>query len=300
MRDTSAIFVLKPDQTLGGVNFNFNGWGNKQKHANDKKVADAVSTLAGAVRLQSSIVLEGGGIEVDGEGTAIATESCIINSNRNPGVTKADVEAELLRLLGVTKVIWLPGVAGADITDGHIDFYARFAGPGVVVVGIENDPQYADYAITREQRATLQNATDAAGRTLQVYSLDSPGSIRPTGADAKDFAAGYLGFYVLNDAVLVQNFGDTTTDNAAVQTLRTVFPGRTVKSLNTDAISIGGGSIHCATQQQPVSSAACCADLPSEYGIISGSPGSISGARTLRVALGIVVGALLYSGAWLL
>lgn len=119
------------------MNFNFNGWGKKQKHDLDAKVADFVIAQCRAKPIHTKLVLEGGGIEVDGKGTAIITESCVLNDNRNPGVSKADCEKELKALLGLQKIIWLPGIKGKDITDGHTDFYARFAKPGVVVAGYD-------------------------------------------------------------------------------------------------------------------------------------------------------------------
>ena len=121
MRDTGPVFV-KTDSGWGGVDFNFNGWGGKQEHHRDANVAEFVAARAGVQTLRTDLVLEGGRIEVDGRGTAIIAESCVLNDNRNPGLSKPQVEAELDRLLGITKVIWLPGIAGRDITDGHTDF----------------------------------------------------------------------------------------------------------------------------------------------------------------------------------
>jgi agmatine deiminase len=134
MRDTGPVFVINAKGQRAAVNFNFNGWGEDQTHDLDSKVAGFVATTAGVKTIQSSLVLEGGCFEVDGQGTAIMTESCIINDNRNPGRTRQEIEKELMELLGLDKIIWLKGIKGKDITDGHTDFYARFARPGVVVV----------------------------------------------------------------------------------------------------------------------------------------------------------------------
>lgn len=142
IRDTGPTFVH--GRSIAGVDFNFNGWGDKQEHEADALVARAVCEQVPVERLTTSLVLEGGALEVDGEGTAIITESCVLNDNRNPGVSKRQVESELYRLLGVTKVIWLPGIAGKDITDGHTDFYARFAAPGVVVAALDTDSDSFD------------------------------------------------------------------------------------------------------------------------------------------------------------
>ncbi|STQ90915.1 agmatine deiminase family protein [Iodobacter fluviatilis] len=250
LRDTGAVFVKNAQGQRAAVNFNFNGWGNKQAHGQDAKVA---GFMAGAVQqemLTTSLVLEGGGIEVDGEGTAIITESCVLNANRNPKVSKAQCEAELKRLLGIHKIIWLPGIAGRDITDGHTDFYARFTSPGVVVAGFDADPSSYDHAVTKRHLEILRKATDAKGRKLKVVVLQGPSSVRSK-FENKDFAAGYINFYVCNHAVIAPEFGDVKADRNTRDILRDLFPQREVVQLNIDAIAAGGGGIHCTTQQQP-------------------------------------------------
>ncbi len=196
------------------------------------------------------MVLEGGGIEVDGHGTAIITESCVLNENRNPGVSKAQCERELKRLLGLEKIIWLPGITGQDITDGHTDFYARFARPGVVIAGYDPDPKSFDHAVTTRHLDMLRGATDVEGRTLEVVVLEAPSRVRATFAN-DDFAAGYINFYVCNGAVIAPEFGDPRTDAAAKRELQRAFPGREVVQINSDGIAAGGGGIHCTTQQEP-------------------------------------------------
>lgn len=246
IRDTGPVFVT----SAGGVGFNFNGWGNKQEHERDAEVAEFVASYAQAEYIRSALTLEGGGIEVDGEGTAIITESCVLNPNRNPGVSKAECETELKRLLGLEKIIWLPGIAGKDITDGHTDFYARFTHPGTVVAGLEPDPSSFDYAVTRRHLEILRAATDAKGRRLEVMTLEGPTTIRQTYA-SDDFAAGYINFYLCNDAVIAPQFGDKRTDHNTHAILQEQFAEREIIQLNIDAIAAGGGGIHCATQQQP-------------------------------------------------
>ena len=201
MRDTSCIFAYScknytdcvstygqpvnhawPNAPLSCVDFNFNGWGNKQEHTNDAKVAANVASFSGATYVRSSLVMEGGSVEVDGEGTAIITRSSVLNPNRNPGWTEAQVEDELYTTLGIEKVIWTDGIMGMDITDAHIDFYARFASPGVVVAARENDPSLDDYTVTRQVIADLQGATDAHGRQLTVHILDNPEARCVTGS----------------------------------------------------------------------------------------------------------------------
>ncbi|UDM17084.1 agmatine/peptidylarginine deiminase [Vogesella sp. XCS3] len=250
MRDTGPVFVKNASGQLAGVDFNFNGWGNKQEHEADAEVGPFVCAHSGVARLQTKLVLEGGGIEVDGQGTAIITESCVLNPNRNPGVSKAACEAELKRLLGLQKIIWLPGIAGRDITDGHTDFYARFTQPGVVVAGLDTDPDSYDHAVTRRHLDILKNATDARGRKLKVVVLNAPADIRPRYRN-DEFAAGYINFYVCNGAVIAPQFGDTRADRNCQAVLREQFPGRDIIMLDIDAIAGGGGGIHCTTQQQP-------------------------------------------------
>ncbi len=250
MRDTGPVFVKGPVGQLGAVGFNFNGWGNKQEHEQDAQVAAFVARRAGADLLETRLVLEGGGIEVDGEGTAIVTQSCILNANRNPGLNKAQCEAELSRLLGVRKIIWLPGVAGKDITDGHTDFYARFASPGVVVAGFDPDPSSYDHAVTERHLDILRQSIDAKGRPLKVIVLQGPTTVRRKYENGQ-FAAGYINFYLCNHAVIAPEFGDKSADRNARDVLVDLFPGRDVIQLNIDGIAAGGGGIHCTTQQQP-------------------------------------------------
>ncbi|MHA7269505.1 agmatine deiminase family protein [Arthrobacter sp. HLT1-20] len=249
MRDTGPVFV-KSSGGRAGVDFNFNGWGGKQEHRRDAKIARLVTERAGVERLRTDLVLEGGGLEVDGEGTAIITESCVLNNNRNPKWSKRDVEEELAHLLGIEKVIWLPGIAGKDITDGHTDFYARFARPGVVVAGLDNDPDSFDYGVTHRHLDILHQATDLHGRPLKVEVLEGPSKVRETFAN-DDFAAGYINFYVCNGAVIAPEFGDPTTDPSTRDTLQRLFPDREVVQINIDGIAAGGGGIHCTTQQEP-------------------------------------------------
>ncbi|MCP8633778.1 agmatine deiminase family protein [Pseudomonas mosselii] len=253
MRDIGANFVVDDDGALGAVDFNFNGWGGKQQHRYDAKLAARVAKLAGAQYQRSELVGEGGGIEVDGHGTGIMTESSWINSNRNPGWSKAQVEAELKERLGLRKIIWLPGIKGKDITDAHVDFYARFAAPGVVVANLDNDPDSYDHEVTLEHLEILRNATDADGRKLQVHTMSPPLKPRRSkfSEDNPDFAAGYINYFVINDAVIAPQFGDRSADEKARALLVKLYPGRKVVQLDIDAIAAGGGGIHCVTNQCP-------------------------------------------------
>jgi len=256
MRDTGANFVIDGQGGLGAVDFNFNGWGDKQQHDNDARLAAQVADTADARYLRSELVGEGGGIEVDGHGTGIMTESSWINRNRNPDWSKADVEQELKDRLGLRKIIWLPGIKGKDITDAHVDFYARFVKPGVVIANLDNDPESYDYKVTRAHLDILKNATDADGRKLQVHTVSPPLNPRKSqfNRNNPDFAAGYINYFVINGAVIAPEFGDETADAKAFDLLSELYPDREVVQLNIDAISAGGGGIHCVTSHQPYAS----------------------------------------------
>lgn len=250
MRDTGPVFVIDDVGNKAGIDFNFNAWGGKREIEMDAEVARFVSEEACVPTIRSTLCLEGGGIEVDGHGTAIISESCVLNPNRNPGVSKAECETELKSLLGLRKIIWLPGIAGQDITDGHTDGYARFAGPGVVLVAYEPSPMLPEHAVTERHLEVLHNATDADGRRLEVIPIDNPQYIRPE-YETEEFAAGYINFYVINDAVIAPQFGDRRADRNAKAILEELFPERDIIQLNIDAIAAGGGGIHCTTQQEP-------------------------------------------------
>lgn len=167
IRDTGPVFVVVAGRKAA-VDFNFNGWGNKQSHRRDAQVARKVAELAGIPVIASDFVLEGWAMEADGDGTAILTESCVLNKNRNPGLSKTTCESKLKAKLGIEKILWLPGIAGKEITDGHTDFYVRFVRPGLVVAGYEPDPRCFDHRVTKSHVDLLKTFTDARGRDLKV------------------------------------------------------------------------------------------------------------------------------------
>lgn len=249
MRDTGPVFVRKPNGERACVKFNFNGWGKKQQFDHDGLVADMVSAYVKLPLLATRLVLEGGALEVDGKGTAIITQSCVLNSNRNPGWSKADCEAELRRLLGIRKVIWLPGIKNKDITDAHTDFYARFVRPGVVVAHRDMNPDSYEYALTRQHLDILRSATDVDNQPLKIAVVDGPGQIRP-GNNPDTFAAGYINYYASSRAIFLPEFGDAKADSIAKEIYAQLYPGRAVIQINIDPIAAGGGGIHCTTQQE--------------------------------------------------
>lgn len=252
LRDTGPVFVRRANGAeLRAVDFNFNGWGGKQAHARDARVAAWVARRTGTRLDRSPLVLEGGGLEVDGEGTAIIKESCVLNANRNPGRSKAAVEQALKASLGLDKIIWLPGPAGGDITDAHTDFYARFAGQGRVVVSHDAHDTYGERRVTQQHIDTLRRSTDARGRALALSVVPVPTEPASRQAGSDSFAAGYINYYLCNGGLVLPAFGDAAADRHALDTLQALYPGRRLVQLRIDAIAAGGGGIHCTTQQQP-------------------------------------------------
>ncbi|MBP2477231.1 agmatine deiminase [Crossiella equi] len=251
VRDHGPVFVTRSGE-VAGVDFGFNGWGGKQDpHGDDHLAARRLLAQLGLPRHAAGIVAEGGSLEVDGEGTLLATESSLLNDNRNRGLDRAAVEAELGARLGVEKVVWLAGVRGADVTDCHVDALARFAAPGVVFVNEPAPGSSADVwaGVAAQAREALAEAVDARGRRLVVVPLPEPdlGLIRGHG----EFVASYLNYYVANGAVFAPQFGDRRADDRARGLLAEHHPDRVVVQLDIDPIAYSGGGIHCATQQRP-------------------------------------------------
>ena len=256
LRDTGPVFVRRTNgRELRAVDFNFNGWGGKQAHSNDARVAAWIANRTGTQPVKSALVLEGGGLEVDGEGTAIVKESCVLNANRNPGRSKAEVEQALNDSLGLTKILWLPGPAGGDITDAHTDFYARFAGEGRVVVSHDAQDLYGERAVTQRHIDVLRQSTDAQGRPLLLTVIPVPAQPASPKASSDSFAAGYINYYLCNDGLILPAFGDAAADRFARDALQALYPARRMVQMRIDAIAAGGGGIHCTTQQQPAAQA---------------------------------------------
>lgn len=251
IRDTGPTFLTNGKGGKAGTIFNFNGWGNKQAYSNDALLAERMLTYLNLNGFRSPIVTEGGAIEVDGDGTILTSESALLNANRNPGKTKAQVEAGLMGWLGAKKVIWIPG--GNDYyTNGHVDGYARFIRPGVVVCEITDDPSWGDYDYTVSNLKALQSATDAKGRKLEVVTVMRPRKDQTRAGSSPDFAPDYVNYYLCNNAIILPEFGDKPRDDAARDLFARLYPTRTVVQLNIDEIAAGGGGIHCFTQQEPV------------------------------------------------
>jgi agmatine deiminase len=248
-RDSGPSFVVDGKGGLALTQFNFNGWGGKQTHGHDGKIAARVAERLGLPVFDAGLVGEAGGVETDGQGTLIAHESSWVNRNRNAG-NKAKVEAMLLDTMGARKMIWAPGIKGADITDYHIDALARFVKPGQVLIqmGKEIDPEDPWSVAAFETHDVLAQATDARGRKLKLVTLPEPWDIR---VDSPDFVASYVNYYVCNGAVIGAAFGDKAADAEAAATLAGLYPGREIVMLNIDRVGEVGGGIHCATHEQP-------------------------------------------------
>ncbi|MFF1265894.1 agmatine/peptidylarginine deiminase [Streptomyces anulatus] len=250
-RDTVPVFVEEGGEVIG-VDFNFNGWGDKQEHTNDARVGRTLLTKYGIPRVEAPLVAEGGSFETDGEGTLLITESSIVNENRNPGLSRDDIEADLIETLGVEKVVWLKGVRGQDITDAHVDSLVRFTAPGVVLLdqAFPGTPPDSWSRAADQARAVLSKATDARGRRFEVIDLPQPDLDRITG-EGDDFVSTYANFYVANDSVFMPRFGDRKADDRARGILQEQFPDRDIVPVVIDTVASGGGGIHCATHDQP-------------------------------------------------
>ncbi|RSS83047.1 agmatine/peptidylarginine deiminase [Streptomyces sp. WAC06614] len=251
MRDTGPVFRTDGAGGLDAVGLNFNGWGNRQTHAKDALVAGRIAAYAGVPFSTAGLVGEGGAVEQDGAGTLMATRSSLVNANRNPGKSEAQIEAALRTAYGASKVIWFDGVRGQDITDDHVDATSRFLAPGRALVQMPLSTDTDVYAKdARQQYQILSTATTASGARITADKLQGPDYYRIRSADP-NFLASYANYYVCNGAVISAHFGDTRADGAAVATLTRLFPGRVVERLDIDRLGTGGGGIHCVTQQQP-------------------------------------------------
>ncbi|WP_406195036.1 agmatine deiminase family protein [Kitasatospora sp. NBC_01560] len=249
-RDSGPIFVLGPDGERAGVDFRFNAWGQKHHPFDtDDKIAALLLERLDVERIDSRMILEGGAITVDGEGTLITTEQCLLHPNRNPGMSKEEIEAELVARLGVTTVIWLPygGLLDTE-TDGHVDGVCAFVAPGKVVVQLPGDPDHPDYERMRANRAVLEAAVDARGRKLEIIDLPQSAFVE---VDGKQTEVGYLNFYIANGGVVVPTAGVPEADEGALAVLAAALPGRKVVGVHSRVIAYGGGGVHCITQQVP-------------------------------------------------
>jgi agmatine deiminase len=246
LRDTGPVFLTRAGE-VAAARFQWDGWGGKYLMEGDKEVSSAVARIAGVRDFAHDFVLEGGAIEVDGEGTVLTTRQCLLGGGRNPGADEAAMNKRLAGALGIDRVIWLDRGLANDHTDGHIDTLARFVAPGVAVC-MEGEPADPNRDALRGILGDLKVARDAGGRRLEVFTVPSPGTIRDRAGLL--MPASYMNFYIGNQAVVVPTYG-SRFDDAALARLEPLFPGRRVVGVRAEAVLVGGGAFHCCTQQQP-------------------------------------------------
>jgi agmatine deiminase len=270
MRDVGPTGVVNDAGELRGIDWPFNAWGGFDDGLYvpwglDDQVARKVLELEGAARYRAPMINEGGAIHVDGDGTALVTEQCLLNRNRNPSLSRTRIERHLKDYLGVRRIIWLGCGVFNDETDGHIDNLACFVRPGEVCLTWCDDPADPQYAISNDALRRLLAASDARDRRLKVHKIPAPGPLHMSAREASGvqrkrgsharvagwrLAGSYVNFYLANGG-LVMPLLDPNTDRAAARVLKRLFPERKVVGVPAREILLGGGNIHCITQQVP-------------------------------------------------
>jgi agmatine deiminase len=270
MRDVGPTFVVSKRRELRGVDWRFNAWGGLNGGLyfpwdQDELVARKVLEIEGCDRYSAPFVLEGGAIHVDGEGTLLTTEECLLNPNRNPHLDKGQLEILLHEYLGVTSVVWLGKGVVDDETNGHVDNLCCFARPGEVVLTWTDNKRDPQYKISLDAYERLMDSRDAQGRRFKIHKLVQPGPLYRTGAEAQHIdaeegvqprrprerlAASYVNFYIGNTAIVMPLL-DPKRDKAAARQLQKIFPERHVIGVQSREILLGGGNLHCITQQVP-------------------------------------------------
>ena len=270
MRDCGPTFVVDGKGGVRAVDWIFNAWGGLDGGLyfpwdQDDLVASKVAEIERVDRYRAPIVLEGGSIHVDGEGTLLTTEECLLNPNRNPGLSRAEIERVLADHLAIDRFIWLDRGVYEDETNGHVDNICCFVRPGVVALTWTDDKRDPQYEISQDAFERLSAATDAKGRRLEIHRIHQPDPVYSTaeesgGVDAVEgsqprtegmrLAASYINFYIANGVVAMPSFGDPH-DEPAQKQIAALFPDRKVIAVPAREILLGGGNIHCITQQQP-------------------------------------------------
>ncbi len=248
-RDHGAIFVLREAAPrLAAVDWGYNAWGGKYPpFALDDAIPPQMAAYLGVPCFPGGMILEGGSIEVDGDGLLLTSEQCLLNPNRNPSLGRVEIEQRLRDFLGVEKILWVgEGIVGDD-TDGHIDDTARFVAPGTLIAAVEEDPQDENYKLLQENLRRLQLMTDLAGRPLTVLTMPMPPRIEHEG---QRLPASHVNFYIGNSVVLLPIFGGPS-DARAAALLQRCFPDREVVGLDCTDVVWGLGAWHCLTQQVP-------------------------------------------------
>ncbi|MBF8291506.1 MAG: agmatine deiminase [Steroidobacteraceae bacterium] len=270
MRDVGPTFVVDRRARVRGVHWIFNAWGGRSGGIyspwdRDAQVAAKVLEVERCERYRAPFVLEGGAIHVDGRGTLLTTEECLLNPNRNPDLRRGQIETLLQRYLGIEQIIWLKRGVYKDETDGHVDNLCCFVRPGEVVLTWCDDPEDPQYDISHEAYETLRTSRDKRGKSLKVHKLPQPGPLYMSAEEAAGIeqepgskqrhggdrlAGSYVNFYIAN-RFIVMPLLDARTDKRASTLISRLFPGREVIGVPSREILLGGGNIHCITQQQP-------------------------------------------------
>jgi len=248
-RDSGAIFLLNDKNMLGGIDWEFNGWGKFKPYDSDNKIAKFMIENSSAAYFKNQMILEGGSIHVDGEGTLLTTEQCLLNKNRNPKLSKKEIENNLKEYLNINKIIWLKN--GTDEgTDGHVDNIACFVKPGTILSLSCKDKNDPFYEKINENLEILKTSTDSKGRRLNIIELEmSYKRLIPN----DDEPSSYINFYIANNGIVMPSFEDEKADYNAKTIVQSIFPDRKIICINGIDISMGGGNVHCITQQQPTS-----------------------------------------------
>lgn len=254
IRDYGPIFIKKDEgrrtKDTPGVftKWIFNAWGGKYSDlAKDNEVVDRLEPLKKIRRFDTGLVLEGGSIDVNGKGTCLTTEQCLLNPNRNPKLSRGNIEKKLKAYLGAVKVIWLKAGIHGDDTDGHVDDIARFVNSRTIVTAIENDRTDPNYSPLKKNIEILRSAKDPSGKRFRIIELPMPKRIY---SGNKRLPASYANFYIANKVVLVPVYHHQN-DKRAIKIIKSIFPGRKVVGIECTALVHGLGSIHCVTQQEP-------------------------------------------------
>jgi agmatine deiminase len=271
MRDCGPTFVVNDNREVRAVDWDFNAWGGLNGGLYfpwdlDDQVAQKVIEIERVARYKAhDFVLEGGSIHVDGEGTLITTEECLLNPNRNPHLNRSEIENVLQEYLGVEKIIWLAQGVCNDETNGHVDNLCCFIRPGLLALTWTDDPVDPQYEISLDAYQRLSQTSDARGRRLEVIKIHQPGPLYITEQESQGvdriegsqprlpgsrLAGSYINFYIANGGVIVPTFDDPH-DTAALGVLQRLFPERKVEGMPAREILLGGGNIHCITLQQP-------------------------------------------------
>jgi agmatine deiminase len=272
MRDSGPTCVVNARGDVRGVHWHFNAWGGLKGGLyfpwdQDERVARKVLEIEGQDRYRAPLINEGGAIHVDGEGTALVTEECLLNVNRNPQLRKPEIEACLRSYLGVSTIVWLGKGVLNDETDGHVDNLACFAAPAEVCLGWTDQTRDPQYRISLDAWERLNSARDAHGRKFKVHKIPMPGPLKLTARESEGIqaregtkprvagerlAGSYINFYIANGGIVMPLL-DARTDRTAAAKLKRIFPSRRIVGVPAREVLLGGGNIHCITQQIPVS-----------------------------------------------